>query len=143
MKQTREDGPLALFALGSAAYADSSDLYYSKRIMETRAQLRDGLNHGRWLSLTHAAIKPDQNHSGRRPATRIYQFAEVPILGDKYALLIQSALQNLLVGRASRDFGNRNHIMARLAQRSDNRPGAAFVSQEVHTSGFARIRRVG
>jgi len=45
---------------------------------------------------------------------RIYQFAEVPILRDKHALLIQSALQNLLVRRASRDFGNRNHIMSRL-----------------------------
>ena len=92
MNQSREDGPLALFASGSAAYADSSDLYYSKRIMQARAQLRDGLNHGRWLSVTWAAIKPDQNHSGRRAATRIYQFAEVPILRDKYALLIQSAL---------------------------------------------------
>ena len=143
MKQTREDGPLALFALGSAAYADSSDLYYSKRIMETRAQLRDGLNHGRWLSLTRAAIKPDQNHSGRRPATRIYQFAEVPILGDKYALLIQGAPQNLLVCRASRDFGNRNHIVARIAQRPDDRPGTAFVGQEVHASGFAGDRCVG
>lgn len=95
--------------------------------MQPRAQLRDGLNHGRWLSLTRATIKPDQNHSGRRPATRIYQFAEVPILRDKYAVLIQSALQNLFVCRAYCDFGNGNHIMARLAQRSDDRPGAAFV----------------
>ena len=94
--------------------------------MQPQAQLRDGLNHGRWLSLTRAAIKPDQNHSGRRPATRIYQFAEVPIFRDKYDLLIQRALQNLLVRRASRDFGNGNHIMACLAQRSDDRPGAAF-----------------
>ena len=95
--------------------------------MQPRAQLRDGLNYSRWLSLTRAAIKPDQNHSGRRPATRIYQFAEVPILRDQYTPFIQSALQNLLVCRASRDFGNRNHVMARLAQRSDYRPGSAFV----------------
>jgi hypothetical protein len=118
---------LLLFALGAAAYSYSSGLYYSERIMQPRAQLRDGLNHSRWLSLTRAAIKPDQNHSGRRPATRIHQFAEVPILRDKYPFLIQSALQNLLVGRASRDFSNRNHIMARFAQRSDDRPGAALV----------------
>ena len=95
--------------------------------MQPRAKLRDGLNHGRWLGLTGAAIKPDQNHSGRGPATRVYSFAEVPILRDKYALLTQSALQNLLVRRASRDFGNRKHIMACLAQRSDDWPGAAFV----------------
>jgi hypothetical protein len=50
-------------------------------------------------------------------AARMHQFAKVPILRDEYALLIHSALQNLLVCRASRDFGNRNHIMARFAQR--------------------------
>ncbi len=95
--------------------------------MQTRAQLRDGLNHGRWLSMTGAVMKPDQNHSGRRPATRIYQFAEVPILRDKYALFIQSALQNLVVCRAPGNFGNRHHVVARFAQCPDDGPGAAFV----------------
>jgi hypothetical protein len=125
-KSLLPDSPL-LFALGSAAYAYSSGPNYSKRIMRPRAQLRDSLNHSRWLSLTRAAIKPDQNHSGRRPAARIHQFAKVPILREEYALLIQSALQNLFVCRAPRDFGNRHYIMACLAQRLDHWPSAAFV----------------
>ena len=62
-------------------------------------------------------MKPNQDHAGGRSAARIHQFTKVPILRDEYALLIQSALQNLLVGRASCscDLGNRNHIVARVA----------------------------
>jgi hypothetical protein len=73
----------------------------------------------------------------------MHQFTKVPILRDEHALVIQSALQNLLVRRAFRDFDNRNHIMACFAQRPDDRPGAAFVGQKVHASGFARNRHVG
>jgi len=60
-------------------------------------------------------MKPNQNHAGGRSAARIHQFTKVPILRDEYAILIQSALQNLLVCRASCDLGNRNHIVARVA----------------------------
>ena len=87
--------------------------------MQPRAQLRHGLDHCGWLSATCATWKPEQNHAGRRPTARIHQFAKVSILRDEYALLIQSALQNLLVCRAPANFGNRNHIMARFAQRPD------------------------
>lgn len=42
--------------------------------------------------------------------------AKVPILRDEYALLTESALQNLLVGRAFCDFDNRHHVMDRFEQ---------------------------
>ena len=54
----------------------------------------------------------------------------------------QGALQNLLVCRASRDFGNRNHIMARFAQRPQDRPGAAFEQVLERALGHVpRLRR--
>ena len=52
------------------------------------------------------------------------------------------ALQNLLVCRASRDFGNRNHIVARFTQRPDEMTGPAqlssakkFMSQDLLETG--------
>jgi hypothetical protein len=125
---TRKGTPVTAGMLGAAAYAYSSGFYHGKRISQPRAQLGHRLKNGRWLSAKRAAMKPQQNHAGRRPTARIHQFAKVSILRDEYALLIQSALQNLLVCRAPGNFGNRDHIMARFAQLSSARK---FILQDL------------
>ena len=59
------------------------------------------------------------------------QSAKIEVFGNKHALLVDRALQNLFVGGATGYFSDRNYVMASFTQGADDRPGTAFVSQKV------------
>lgn len=50
--------------LGSTAYPHSPGFHDSERIIQSRAQLCNGLNYGCRLSVPGSAVKPDENYAG-------------------------------------------------------------------------------
>ncbi|MFY9689838.1 MAG: hypothetical protein WAJ86_07875, partial [Candidatus Acidiferrales bacterium] len=58
-------------------------------------------------------------------------------------LLVECAVQDILVSRSFRDLCNRNDVVTGLPQRPDDRPSATLVGHEVHALGFIWSWRVG
>ena len=99
---------------------------------QARAQLRNGFDHGCRLGASRAIWKPQEEHARGRISGREDQSAKIEVFGNKDALLVDRTIENLLVGGPSGYFSDGNHVMASFTEGTDDRPGAAFVGQEVH-----------
>lgn len=93
--------------------------------------------------MARAAVELHEHDAGRGLPTSIDQLAEIGVLGDQYASLVERSLYHPLVRYAFGDFRDSDYVVARCPQCTDYGCRATLVRHELHVLWLVRVGRLG